>query len=268
MYRKRPSALESLAARSGVKSERVGQDADRGAPRAKRSRHALLEERVEGRLVVVRQEDDDVSPADLDDLVDDRLEELLAHHLALPRIDGDRAERAAVVADRAGLERDEEQVRPPGLRVDVVDQEPRGAQVLQDPGVDAGRQTLPHARERAEAVAVLRERLAGHRVVEDRAPVVEVGRNGLRLQDGGLTPGRDRKTRLDFAFGHRIGRRVILTVGHVGFTFTRSRSSFRYRKKEPRRAGALSKAMETVSVREPGRPSLNEDAVGADLVAR
>ena len=115
----------------GVEVRGVGQDRD-GQAAVEEDPAALLEERIHRGLVVVRQEDDDPLAAGRDDLVHERHEELLAHDLLVARVHRDGAERAAMVAARAGLERDVEQVRAARLGLDVVDQEARGPQVLED----------------------------------------------------------------------------------------------------------------------------------------
>ena len=111
-----------------------------------------------------------------------------------------------MIAARAGLERDEEQVRAPCLRVEVLDQESRRAQVLESGGSRLDRQTLLDPRERAVFLAVFGDRDAGRRVVEDLPPVVEIRGDHLCLHDGGGASGGGRR-----AFAHVKSSLITMT---------------------------------------------------------
>src|SRR5262245_63203082 len=88
-----------------------------------------------------------------------------------------------MVAARAGLKRQEEKMRTAGLAVQVVDQETGRAQVLDRRGVPG--KSLPEPGKRPVFLAVLGDRGAADRVVNDLAAVVQVRRNRLRLDDRG-----------------------------------------------------------------------------------
>src|SRR4029077_12555315 len=84
----------------------------------------------------------DLASRDRENLVENRLEQSLTHHLPLARIDRDRAERTTMVAGRARLQREVEQMRLADFRLHVVDQEPSSPKVVEHSGVGLRRKTL------------------------------------------------------------------------------------------------------------------------------
>src|SRR5215831_16449202 len=73
----KPSHLLQPLGAVGRKVRRVGQDADRQAARKEKGA-ALLEKRIDRRLVVVGKENQDTATTDCDGLVDDRFKQLAA----------------------------------------------------------------------------------------------------------------------------------------------------------------------------------------------